>query len=205
MSKKLKHKIILLRKQGLSYREISKTLKCSRGSVSYHCSKLENDDKITKQNSNNHIKKEIQNIDDTTQKKIFLLYHFNISFSEIADALHLPIEMIKKCCKSFNIASYSELSNYEKVRLKRKKIKILAVIYKGGKCEKCGYNKCVEALSFHHDNPEEKEFTISYYSNASWSKIKKEIDKCTLLCVNCHSAIHANQQNNFIWNQFIQI
>ncbi|HUS49184.1 MAG TPA: winged helix-turn-helix domain-containing protein, partial [Candidatus Paceibacterota bacterium] len=83
VSKKLKNKIISLRKQGLSYREISKILKCSRGSVSYHCSKLENDDKITKQNSNNHIKKEIQNIDDTTQKKIFLLYHFNISFSEI--------------------------------------------------------------------------------------------------------------------------
>lgn len=75
---------------------------------------------------------------------------------------------------------------------KRKSLKIQAIEYKGGKCEVCGYNKCVEALEFHHKNPDEKEFGISRKGNTrSWEKIKTEIDKCVLLCSNCHREVHA--------------
>ena len=72
---------------------------------------------------------------------------------------------------------------------RRRQIKIQAVEYKGGKCKTCGYNKCVGAMDFHHINPNEKEFTIS--NNAGkWEIIKKELDKCDLLCKNCHSELH---------------
>lgn len=76
---------------------------------------------------------------------------------------------------------------------KRKKIKLKSVEYKGGKCEICGYNKCVEALHFHHLNPSEKNFGLSNKGlTRSWDKIKPELDKCMLVCSNCHSEIHSN-------------
>lgn len=72
---------------------------------------------------------------------------------------------------------------------RRKVIKIKAVEYKGGKCQECGYNKCVGAMDFHHLDPQEKDFTIS--GNAGkWENIKRELDKCVLLCKNCHAERH---------------
>ena len=63
--------------------------------------------------------------------------------------------------------------------------------YKGGKCEKCGYSKIEypRVFTFHHLDPNKKEFTISV-SNVSLERAKKEVDKCLLLCQNCHSEVH---------------
>ena len=72
----------------------------------------------------------------------------------------------------------------------RKRTKELLVEYKGGKCEFCGYNKCVEALEFHHIDETTKEFAISG-STKSLEKQKKEADKCYMLCANCHREVHA--------------
>lgn len=74
----------------------------------------------------------------------------------------------------------------------RKRVKLKLVEYKGGECEKCGYNKCVRALEFHHLDPSEKDFTIS---GKSWSfeRLKDEVDKCILVCSNCHNEIHYNE------------
>jgi 5-methylcytosine-specific restriction endonuclease McrA len=75
----------------------------------------------------------------------------------------------------------------------RRKSKKRAIDYKGGKCQVCGYNKSIEALCFHHINPDEKSFGIgSKGSSIAWKKLKNEIDKCILLCQNCHCEIHAN-------------
>jgi hypothetical protein len=73
-------------------------------------------------------------------------------------------------------------------RNKKKK----ALERKGGKCQKCGYDKCESALQFHHSNPEEKDATVSSMiaRNKSWKEIKKEVDKCILVCANCHCEIH---------------
>ncbi len=71
----------------------------------------------------------------------------------------------------------------------RKRKKIELVKYKGGCCEKCGYNKSYEVLQFHHINPNEKDFTISGKSY-SVERLKKEVDKCILVCANCHREIH---------------
>jgi 5-methylcytosine-specific restriction endonuclease McrA len=73
-------------------------------------------------------------------------------------------------------------------------IKQGAVNYKGGKCQKCGYNNCLAALEFHHRNPKTKDNLGTgnrhSFSGRDWSKIKRELDKCDLLCANCHREIH---------------
>lgn len=81
--------------------------------------------------------------------------------------------------------------NSENTVLKRKKYILKAIEYKGGCCLFCGYKKCVAALEFHHLNPETKEFGISNSGNIkSWEKMKVELDKCILLCSNCHKELH---------------
>ncbi len=71
----------------------------------------------------------------------------------------------------------------------RQRTKLRAIAYKGGACQICGYNKAVRALQFHHLIPGEKDFNISRASK-SWQSIKTELDKCILLCSNCHAEVH---------------
>lgn len=75
------------------------------------------------------------------------------------------------------------------VAKRRRKIKLMAINYKGGRCQICGYNKCAGALDLHHINGQ-KSFGIGDKGyTRSWEKIKKEIDKCILVCANCHREI----------------
>jgi DNA-binding protein Fis len=77
------------------------------------------------------------------------------------------------------------------VSRKRKKLKKDLVEYKGGKCERCGYNKCVAAMDFHHKDPSQKDFALSKNGHTrSWVSLKQEADKCELVCSNCHREIH---------------
>lgn len=80
--------------------------------------------------------------------------------------------------------------NANHVNDRRKKLKLMAIEYMGGKCCKCGYNKNVRSMQFHHLDPNEKDFGISKNTNArSWEEIKKELDKCILVCANCHGEL----------------
>lgn len=61
----------------------------------------------------------------------------------------------------------------------------------GGKCYKCGYNKCKANLTFHHVTPNLKLGTISQYiSGVRAQRAKAEAKKCVLLCQNCHTEYH---------------
>lgn len=87
----------------------------------------------------------------------------------------------------------------EAVQKHRKKIKKQAIEYKGGCCENCGYNKCDRALEFHHIDIKQKDFGIAYKGiTLSWEKLKKELDKCILVCSNCHAEIHDRINNGEI-------
>lgn len=80
----------------------------------------------------------------------------------------------------------------EAVQKRREKIKKLAIEYKGGKCSIYGYNKCESALEFHHLDSSTKEFGIGENGyTRSWQKVKEELDKCILVCSNCHRELHA--------------
>lgn len=120
-----------------------------------------------------------------------------------AQDLYDKVHNIKKVAKELHIL-YSTLkrfivfSNSDRVKSKaprdtsmyRRGIKAQAVKYKGGRCEICGYDKCMDALDFHHLSPKEKDFNISG-GTKSFESIKSELDKCILVCANCHREIHA--------------
>jgi hypothetical protein len=85
---------------------------------------------------------------------------------------------------------YSDRREYliEAVQKRRKRLRERAVEYKGGQCSICGYNRCIEALEFHHLNPSQKDFGISNKGyTRSWEKVKMELDRCA----NCHREVHA--------------
>jgi hypothetical protein len=86
---------------------------------------------------------------------------------------------------------YCKKCTTDQVVERTKKLKQLMVDYKGGCCQVCGYNKYIGSLDFHHINPEEKDFTIAHIRHYKFDDlIKKELDKCLLVCSNCHREIH---------------
>ena len=60
-----------------------------------------------------------------------------------------------------------------------------------GKCVRCGYDKCLKALEFHHLNPSKKDFTISN-DHFKLLDAVNESKKCILICSNCHKELHDN-------------
>ena len=109
----------------------------------------------------------------------------------------LEHKICKGCHKNLSINNYYNLwnkCNLCKKHMSQKranKIKRQCLDYKGGKCAHCGYNKCIDAIDFHHVNSIEKEFRLSRYGATDFGeKHKKELDKCIALCSNCHVIEH---------------
>lgn len=72
-----------------------------------------------------------------------------------------------------------------------RKLKQKLVDYKGGECEVCGYNKEIACLQFHHIDPAKKDFHLGEKHAHAFSKvITDELDKCAMLCANCHMEEH---------------
>lgn len=98
--------------------------------------------------------------------------------SEIHAGLHAAIAQVSKASKH---------SNTER----RRNAKQQAVAYKGGRCVVCGYDRCADALAFHHVEGQ-KEFGIAFQGRIrSWPVIQAELDRCIMVCANCHAEIHA--------------
>jgi hypothetical protein len=103
--------------------------------------------------------------------------------------IHGETEFIRDCkgyrCKKCRSAA---VINFRRKR-KRKLVE-----YFGGKCIRCGYNKCVDALQFHHAEGD-KQFGISAKTACkNWEAVLKEARKCQLVCANCHAEIHAEEK-----------
>ena len=71
-----------------------------------------------------------------------------------------------------------------------------ALAYKGGKCEHCGYDKYKGALEFHHTDPTQKD--PQGLRKFKREKLFAELDKCVLLCANCHREEHARLRNGSV-------
>lgn len=85
------------------------------------------------------------------------------------------------------------LNASERLRYMDRKLKAILVAHKGGKCERCGYQRCEGALQFHHIDPTKKEFgvgSINFGGFFDMNELIKETDKCILLCANCHAEEH---------------
>lgn len=99
-----------------------------------------------------------------------------------------------------NDPNYMSRDTYtpQKQRAFTKKYK--AIQDKGGKCEICGESR-LATLCFHHLDPSMKEIKLDgrTFANLSSDRIQQEIDKCQLLCHNCHQVIH----NGPAWDTFI--
>lgn len=101
----------------------------------------------------------------------------------------LNIRNICKKCHN-NLCNSYKLKNNNKGNL---------VKYKGGKCEICNIvSKVYDIYDIHHKNPKIKEFSLSSKKNVKLDKLKDELNKCHLLCANCHCETHNGMHPEFI-------
>ena len=78
---------------------------------------------------------------------------------------------------------------------RRRNVKIKAVKYLGGKCFDCNVESYPEIYDFHHRDPSKKDFSISKNSK-TFESIRAELNKCDLLCANCHRIRHYSLKNS---------
>ena len=88
-----------------------------------------------------------------------------------------------------------ELTNTLK-RTRHSTLKIKAIEYLGGACADCGGVYHQAAFDFHHLDPSTKELHPGQALSGKWEWAKAELDKCVLLCANCHRTRHASEQFN---------
>ena len=106
------------------------------------------------------------------------------------------VHLMRKCKNCNRIYVYDPDKGHSKtvcnscvVKGNRRRKRNKLIEYKGGKCQRCGYDRCKEALEFHHLDPKTKRFNISGNCSRSLKDLKKEADKCILVCANCHREI----------------
>ena len=83
-------------------------------------------------------------------------------------------------CSGESTRSDNKTRKHQKTILRRN-MKIQAIKLLGDKCSICGYNKCVDALEFHHEDPKQKEFKLGSGNTMSWKEYKAEALKCKLV------------------------
>ncbi len=88
--------------------------------------------------------------------------------------------------------SYCRVCLNKKTLEKGQRNKQRAIEYKGGKCAYCGYNRCSDALEFHHIDSRQKDKMFRNLRYWGWERTKKELEKCLLLCSNCHREKHSD-------------
>ena len=103
----------------------------------------------------------------------------------------------KQCKSKFHNFHFDgqghQIYMHQKKRGTERKLEFIEL--KGGKCQSCGYNKCIRALTFHHRDPSTKLFGVDIRTlgNMNYQKCFEEQEKCDLLCFNCHMELHDNE------------
>ena len=120
------------------------------------------------------------------KEKILDLRNEGKSYNEISTILGCSKGVI-----SYHCNPKVKAKALAKQKVRRRKIMTDLINYKGGQCIKCGYSKCSAALEFHHRDPKSKSFSISDKRCNNFADLKKEADKCDLLCSNCHKEFHS--------------
>ena len=184
MTMSLKEEILKLRREGKNYNEIVKILNCSKSTISYHCNNNDVGGNFVSEIREKLTEDVINELNE---------YYKEHTIKECMDKFNISkTSVVKHTVNKYRKLSDDELKirNYRHLKYHRQKLKQSAIIYKGGCCERCGYDRCNSALEFHHLNPNEKDFGIGTYKVLSWDKLKNELDKCVMVCANCHREIH---------------
>lgn len=169
----LKEQILSLLDEKVPYNEIARRLSCAKSTVAYHA----------KQTGRAKAPPKTKKVCTTCGKPVAKRWQKYCSAE------------CRKVARPNHTGSTKDWSpEYRQKRIKRirewqQKQAVLAKEYAGAKCSLCGYDKCQAALEFHHLDPNEKDFNISH-SNKSFESMKPELDKCILVCANCHREIH---------------
>jgi hypothetical protein len=82
-------------------------------------------------------------------------------------------------------------------KMRRYRVRLRAIDVLGGKCERCGWQGPPSGFDFHHKY--DMSFRISCVANKSWELVKKELEKCELLCATCHRVHHAEGYEDSIF------
>ncbi len=90
----------------------------------------------------------------------------------------------------FKSRSKHQLVYNERARLRRHQRKLRAIEYKGGVCMDCNSVVHPAAFDFHHINPTQKDTDPGLMMGCADEVLFKELDKCLLLCSNCHRVRH---------------
>lgn len=97
--------------------------------------------------------------------------------------------------ENFKLSVCRDCANDNSIQRNRK-LKLKAIEYLGGKCKRCKITGHYSIFDFHHKIPNEKEFNWDKARKKTFEKIINELDKCDLLCKNCHQIIHTKLNND---------
>ncbi len=90
------------------------------------------------------------------------------------------------------MSNNTEFNKERRLRNKTKAIELL-----GGCCSKCmTYFKDVDVYDFHHTGEDTKVAKLGLLWAHSWKNIKRELNKCVLLCANCHRILHKEERDD---------
>lgn len=103
-------------------------------------------------------------------------------------------ECFKTYAKKRQKRNRKSITAARKIKIRKRKVECVA--YLGGRCQGCGYDKSIVALTFHHRDKDEKERDVSHMLDWPWAKLQAELDKCDLLCFNCHMALHGEDYDD---------
>ena len=171
-----------LRQEGIPFKQIAKQLGVSPGSVHLWCRDIQ----ISKRQHEKNRQRREDSFCGRCGRKLEKFI--------IVRGKRRKLARRKECllCSPFRQdRSNLPRTNAERVSNSRRNRKVMAVAHMGGACRVCGYNRCVEALQFHHLDPAKKDFAISQKSYRGWKAVREELEKCVLLCNRFHTEVHA--------------
>lgn len=170
--------IIELRRKGLTFPQIRNELKIPLSTISKVCKSygLNVNPKHRPINDEEIINWQRMYDDGSTVEQVALF------FKRSRNTVRVRINTRKRSFRSLE-EQKQYMSKY--IGAHKRRIKQILVKEHGGKCVRCGYDRNIKALQFHHINPKEKEFSLSQ-TTRSLQSARKEMKKCILLCANCH-------------------
>lgn len=170
------NQILSLRKEGKTYLEIQKLTGCCSKTISKYCIEAGLSENPKKVQITPELIEEIQR-----------RYNEIGNLKKVAEEYHVAATTLRK--HGLQVKNGKSTEEIVTQASCAQKTKLKAIYYKGGECQICHYKKSIRALQFHHLDPSQKDFGISG-GTKSFEKMKPELDKCILVCANCHSEIH---------------